>query len=269
MSRDMRTRAVRNAVSDATRDDATHASPPGRPLLGHAARIDEAWRHWLARMALLVAAALATFALTGAASAKGERPGLFDYYVLSLSWSPAYCADPRNARRDRKQCAPGRRLGFVVHGLWPQFRRGWPSECRQAQRFVPDEVIREVLDVMPSRGLVIHEWRKHGTCSGLSPRAYFALLERLFRQIAIPPAYRAPARSLRRTPRQIREDFYRANRDRGFRRESFAVVCSGRGDQALFRELRVCFTPTGRPSACGPNEQNRCRARLVTIPPVR
>ena len=242
---------------------------PGLRPHGAEARIPPAWRRWLARTALLLAAALATFAPAGPAMAKGERPGLFDYYVLSLSWSPTYCADPRNARRDRQQCAPGRRLGFVVHGLWPQFRRGWPSECRPAQRFVPDQVIREVLDVMPSKGLVIHEWRKHGTCSGLSPRAYFALLERLFRQITIPKPYVAPARPLRRSPRQIQEDFYRANRDKGFRRESFAVVCSGRGDRAVFRELRVCFTPTGRPSACGPNEQGRCRARVVTIPPVR
>ncbi len=256
-------------VTSVSRDGAERRHAKGRRLSETRARRDGPWRRWLHGAALLLAAVLAMVAPVGPAAAKGERPGLFDYYVLSLSWSPTYCADPRKARRDRQQCAPGRRLGFVVHGLWPQFRRGWPSECRPAERFVPDQVIREVLDVMPSKGLVIHEWRKHGTCSGLSPRAYFALLERLFRQITIPKAYVAPARPLRRSPRQIQEDFYRANRDKGFRRESFAVVCAGRGDRAVFRELRVCFTPTGRPSACGPNEQGRCRARLVTIPPVR
>lgn len=243
------------------------SAPAGERQAGPAAG---AVRRRLARvLAGLVMLLMLLAGVQEPARARGERPGLFDYYVLSLSWSPTYCADPRNARRDRRQCAPGRRLGFVVHGLWPQFRRGWPSECRPAERFVPDQVIREVLDVMPSRGLVIHEWRKHGTCSGLSPRVYFALLERLYRQITIPEPYVAPARPLRRSPRQIRMDFYRANRDKGFRPESFAVVCRGRGDRAVFTELRVCFTPTGRPSACGPNERNRCRARVVTIPPVR
>ncbi len=227
-------------------------------------------------MKRIIAGALAGLALLAArpstAPARGERPGLFDYYVLSMSWSPSFCMreDRRRSGRGRdtdRQCAPGRRLGFVLHGLWPQFRRGWPSDCRGAKRFVPDAVIREVLDVMPAKGLVIHEWRKHGTCSGLSPRAYFGLAEELFRRIRIPEAWRAPARPLKRTPEQIRAEFARANP--GFTREMFAPVCRGRGEKATFTELRVCFTPTGHPSRCGINERGRCRARIVTVPPVR
>ncbi len=221
------------------------------------------------RIASLLAGLALTFVQPAAAQARGERPGLFDYYVLSMSWSPSYClkAAGRRGGRDARQCAPGRRLGFVLHGLWPQFRRGWPSECRGAKRFVPDAVIREVLDVMPAKGLVIHEWRKHGTCSGLSPRAYFGLAEELFRSIRIPAAWRAPASPMKRTPERIRSEFARANP--GFPEDGFAPVCSGRGEKALFTELRVCFTPTGRPSRCGVNERNRCRARIVIVPPVR
>ena len=198
------------------------------------------------------------------------RAGLFDYYVLALSWSPTYCLEKGFKRRD-PQCAPGKMKGFVVHGLWPQFHKGWPGQCRTQYRFVPDAVIREVLDVMPSKGLVIHEWRKHGTCSGLSPRAYFALVEKLFRQVSIPPAYRRPTTPLKRAPEQIRQDFAAANRGKGFTRDSFAVVCSRRGrGEALLREVRVCFTPLGRPSRCGQNERRaQCRARVVVLPPVR
>ncbi len=222
-----------------------------------------------------IAGVLAGLALLAAqpstAPARGERPGLFDYYVLSLSWSPSYCMRAERQRRkrgrDNAQCAPGRRLGFVLHGLWPQFRRGWPSQCRGAKRFVPDAVIREVLDVMPAKGLVIHEWRKHGTCSGLSPRAYFDLAEELFRRIRIPEPWRASVKPLKRNPEQIRAEFARANP--GFTKDMFAPVCRGRGEKAIFTELRACFTPTGRPSRCGINERGLCRARLVTVPPVQ
>ena len=217
-------------------------------------------------------AALALSLASGAPSAlaRGERAGLFDYYVLAMSWSPTYCLERGNRRRD-DQCRPGAAKGFVLHGLWPQFRRGWPSECRGAKRFVPDAVIREVLDVMPSKGLVIHEWRKHGTCSGMSPRAYFGLAEKLFRMVRIPPAYQRPNQALKRAPAQIRREFAEVNREKGFTQDSFTVVCSGRGrGQALLKEVRVCFSPTGRPSRCGANEQrSQCRARVIIVPPVR
>ncbi len=205
--------------------------------------------------------------------ARNDAPGLFDYYVLSMSWSPTFCmrqASRGRLRRNDPQCRAGAGYGFVLHGLWPQFRRGWPSECRTKNRFVPDAVIRAVMDVMPAKGLVIHEWRKHGTCSGLSPRAYFNLAERLFRQVTVPQDYRAPRRPLKRTPQQIRRAFYNANRDHGFFAESFTVVCDRQDGQALLKEIRVCFTPTGRPSRCGMNEsRSACRARIVLIPPVR
>src|SRR4051812_19830847 len=44
----------------------------------------------------------------------------FDYYVLSLSWAPGFCANPSNASANPKECAPGTHLGFIVHGLWPE-----------------------------------------------------------------------------------------------------------------------------------------------------
>ena len=65
---------------------------------------------------------LAAFLLCAqAAQAKG-RPGEFDYYALALSWSPEHCAIKP---ADREQCS--RQLGFVLHGLWPQYQRGYPG----------------------------------------------------------------------------------------------------------------------------------------------
>ncbi len=90
-----------------------------------------------------------------------SAPGDFAYYLLSLSWSPAFClSSPGSA-----ECNGPRRYGFIVHGLWPQNERGWPEHC-DVHRDVPDDVVRGIADLMPARALVYHEWSAHGTCSG-------------------------------------------------------------------------------------------------------
>ena len=58
-----------------------------------------------------------------------NEPGKFDYYVLALSWSPSYCqaAQERAPNRAPDQQCSGRPFSFVVHGLWPQYERGFPA----------------------------------------------------------------------------------------------------------------------------------------------
>jgi ribonuclease I len=123
--------------------------------------------------------------------------GKFDYYALVLSWSPTHCSTPQG-EDDDMQCnrRDGKKYSFVLHGLWPQYTRGWPQDCRTPRRpFVPDAVINGMLDIMPSRGLIIHEYRKHGTCSGLDVQGYFTLSRQLFKAIRIPQS--TPIRSRR------------------------------------------------------------------------
>ena len=101
-------------------------------------------------------------------------PGQFDYYVLSLSWSPSFCETATgNARR--RQCGP-RPYSFVVHGLWPQYERGFPASCQVPPLRLDRKIVSNMLDLMPAPGLVFHEWDEHGTCSGLQPREYFDLV---------------------------------------------------------------------------------------------
>ena len=111
--------------------------------------------------------------LVPAARADAPKPDWFDYYVLALSWSPSYCAGEAG-QNDSQQCAPGRRFAFVIHGLWPQFAKGWPEYCATREAWVPQKLIEGMMDVMPSKKLIIHEWKKHGTCSGLSQADYFS-----------------------------------------------------------------------------------------------
>ena len=51
----------------------------------------------------------------------------FDFYVLALSWSPSYC-EAEGAEANQQQCKAARPYAFIVHGLWPQFERGFPRD---------------------------------------------------------------------------------------------------------------------------------------------
>lgn len=196
-------------------------------------------------------------------------PGEFDYYTLVLSWSPTHCATTERGKDDT-QCArdDGIRYGFVLHGLWPQYEKGYPERCYTRWKpFVPQQVINEVSDVMPSRGLIIHEYRQHGTCSGLRPQPYFALAEQIYRRINIPKRYRNPFETQVVSPRDVIGDFLQANPE--LRPDMIAVTCGGAGDRLL--DVRICVTRQGRPRPCGVNEQQGrlCRAGRVRLPPVR
>ena len=81
---------------------------------------------------LFPVAVLGTF--IGVADARRQNtPGQFDYYVLALSWSPSFCETATgNARR--QQCGV-RPFSFVVHGLWPQYERGFPESCLVLQYY--------------------------------------------------------------------------------------------------------------------------------------
>jgi ribonuclease T2 len=198
--------------------------------------------------------------------------GQFDYYMLVLSWSPTHCSEVEaeiESDRVDAQCAglKGRRYGFILHGLWPQYEKGYPERCPTAWRpFVPEPVIASLGDVMPSRGLVIHEYRTHGTCSGLLPAPYFALARRFFNRIRIPERHRNPFERQFLSPREVMGDFLQANP--GLKPGMIAITCGGPGNR--LREVRICMTKDGRPRPCGnANARQICRAGRMQVPPVR
>jgi len=195
--------------------------------------------------------------------------GEFDYYTLVLSWSPTECITSASGRDDA-QCArrDGKRYGFVLHGLWPQYATGYPEGCRLGRRpFVPEVVIDSVRDVMPRRGLVIHEYRTHGTCSGLRPAAYYRLARRLFKAIRIPKRYKNPFETQFVSPHQLKRELITLNP--WLQPDMIAVTCTRHAKQ--LKGVRICFNKSGQPRACGHNEAQRklCRANGVRVPPVR
>lgn len=186
-------------------------------------------------------------------------PGHFDYYVLALSWSPVYC---ERHPEDRQQCG-GRRYGFVLHGLWPQYAAGgYPATCPTHARLTP-EARASGAHVFPSEKLLVHQWRKHGTCSGLEPVQYFRTADTARRAIRLPPQLEPGSRTWRATA----EEVSRAIRDYNpsFARGSIAVVCSG----PELAEVRVCMTKDLQPLACGANVRDVCRKGRIRIPGAR
>lgn len=224
--------------------------------------------HSIARSRTLLAGllAVACLALAPFASARGPLPGQFDYYTLSLSWSPTYCGS-NAGQDDRQQCGPGRAYAFVVHGLWPQYAQGWPEDCSLREKWVPDDVIDAMLDIMPSKKLVIHEWKKHGGCSGLRMRQYFDLTRGLFGKLRIPARYLSPQAAVITTPEQLVSDFVKTNRD--LTADMLSVQCGNSRGAARLAELRVCFDKAGSFQSCGSNEKRQCRAEKLVLPPVR
>lgn len=215
------------------------------------------------RSLTLVLLFAATLAGTLAGQPRRTAPGKFDFYVLSLSWSPDYCASPAGTR-DRFQCAGPRKYGFVVHGLWPQFERGWPEACTTDPLNLPAALKKDVLEIMPSERLMRHEWNKHGTCSGLTSQRYFEGILATWANVRIPPELKAlTAAEVEFSPAEIERRFVGANP--GLRPNMLAVECGGR----FLKEVRVCFDKNLKFRACSPQVERACSLSKIIVRPIR
>lgn len=219
------------------------------------------------RSASFVAGILAAcLTVTGAsAGERGAQPGNFDFYVLALSWSPSYCA-VEGADANQQQCNGDEAYGFIVHGLWPQYEEGYPEFCRaRGPDRVPERLVRTMLDIMPSAGLIGHQWRKHGTCSGLGQQDYFALVRAARERVSVPSSFTDLEAAHRAKPQRLETRFIDANP--GLDANEVAVTC---GDGHL-REVRICMTPQLDFRACPEIDRRSCRLpeTLMPAPKVR
>lgn len=187
----------------------------------------------------------------------------FDFYVLALSWSPTFC-DSEAAGRNREQCGEDKDFGWVVHGLWPQNENGWPENCPTPEGSrVPERIGRTVMDIMPSMGLIGHQWRKHGSCSGLGMSDYFKLARQAHDAIRIPPELSGLESESRTSPQAVEAAFIRSNP--GLTRSAVAVTC----DRERVDEVRICLDRSLGFRACPEVDSRSCRRSDITIPPLR
>jgi ribonuclease T2 len=215
----------------------------------------------LVAVALFVGTAVSAFAQ----DRRQNTPGEFDYYVLSLSWSPTFCEEATergSGGRAQAQCG-GRPFSFVVHGLWPQYEHGFPEYCQRPSPRLERNVMLSMLDLIPAPGLIYNEWDKHGTCSGLNPRAYFDAVRKARAVVKIPEAYIEPERPLTVSPDEVEEAFVESNP--GLTREGIAVTC----DSRRLNEVRICLSKDFRFRDCAEIDRRACRRDKLQMPPVR
>lgn len=196
------------------------------------------------------------------AFADGERAGRFDYYILSLSWSPTWCALEGDAR-DSPQCDPDRDLGWVLHGLWPQYDRGWPEFCRTGERDPTRSETAAMADIMGTGGLAWYQWKKHGRCSGLAPDVYFGLARRAYDSVNRPVVLRHLDQPVRLPARVIEDAFLEANP--GWDRDMVTITCKA----GRIQEARICLSKDLDPVPCGADVVRDCRMRDALLDPIR
>jgi ribonuclease T2 len=197
-----------------------------------------------------------------AAARATDLPGQFDHWLFVLSWSPSYC-EAESDGGNPEQCASGRPYGFVVHGLWPQYARGWPEYCASADRRLAPAFVDEVFPLMPSRGLIRHQWEKHGTCSGLSPEAYFDRVREARRLIRVPDDLQRLYIDSMVSPAVIERMFRGINP--GMPANAISVTC----DRRRLREVRICLDRDFGYRACPAMESRACKSDWIRMPPVR
>jgi ribonuclease T2 len=208
------------------------------------------------------ALALAAFCCASPALAEGERAGDFDYYVLSLSWSAAWCALEGDARDD-PQCDDGRGLTFVLHGLWPQDENGWPSFCRTVEPDPTRGQTAAMADIMGGSGLAFYQWKKHGRCSGMSAEDYFRTARQAYASVVIPDLFERVDSPLTLPASVIEDAFLEANP--GLLRDQITITCQ----DGLIEEARICLTRELAPRRCGADVIRDCRLGDAILEPVR
>ena len=191
-----------------------------------------------------------------------DTAGDFDYYVLALSWTPNWCADEGDDRRDAR-CERGAGMGWGLHGLWPQYEKGWPSWCRTTHRDPTRAETAAMGQFMGSSGLAWHQWQKHGRCSGLSAQDYFVASARALGKVKLPPVFGEIEKPVKLPARVVEEAFLEANP--GFTREMVTVTCKDRAVQ----EVRICLTRDLQPRRCGADVIRDCTLKDARMDPVR
>ncbi|MGL4250000.1 MAG: ribonuclease T2 family protein [Aeromonas sp.] len=173
-----------------------------------------------------------------------------DYYALSMSWSPQYCAkvDPKS-KKHKFQCNLNK-FGFVVHGLWGQNSKA-TKKCEQprncAQTVVDIETVRKTLCIVPGVDLIQGEWQKHGTCTGMSSSLYFEKIRELWGTLNKPDMSKIVNKENQTTAGEIVKAFVEMNKAAGLTDDAVAVRVARKN---YLNEVLICYDTSFKFRAC-------------------
>ncbi|WFU17940.1 ribonuclease T2 [Bradyrhizobium sp. CB3481] len=218
----------------------------------------------ISRFLISLALVVVSVGMAAAQDSRQNTPGEFDFYVLALSWSPSFCeaaAERGNSGRSQVQCS--RPYSFVVHGLWPQYERGFPEYCQRPAPRLDRNIMTSMLDLMPAPGLIFNEWDKHGTCSGLGARGYFENIRKARAAVKIPEEFLQLSEEKTIAPGDLEAAFIKINP--GLSPAAISVTCSSR----RLSEVRICLSKDMQFHTCEEIDRRACRRDEVVMPPVR
>ena len=151
----------------------------------------------------------------------------------------------------------------MLHGLWPQQSSGGhPASCATPSHLTED-ARAYARTVFPSEKLIAHEWQKHGTCSGMTPKDYFKAADDARNAVRLPAQFEPGSRTQETTAREVSKAIREANPR--ITNSGLAVVCSG----PELSEVRICLSKDLQPMPCGRGVRNACRSGPIRVPGVR
>jgi ribonuclease T2 len=196
------------------------------------------------------------------AAGDNDRAGDFDYYVLALSWSPTWCAIEGDAR-NAPQCDASRDLGWVLHGLCPQYRQGWPAYCQSPYQQPSRAMTGHMADIMGTGSLALYQWKKHGSCAGLPPEQYFAQARRAYDAVTRPEVFRHLDKTVRLPAAVVERAFLEANPT--LEPDMLTITCR----EGRIQEARLCLSKALRPVHCGRDIAQDCKLGDALFSPIR
>ena len=122
---------------------------------------------------------------------------------------------------------------------------------------------RDMADIMGTSGLAWYQWKKHGSCTGLSAPAYYALARKAHTRITRPPVFRKLSKPIKLPASVVEEAFLKANPD--LEPDMLTITCrAGR-----IQEARLCLSKSLTPVTCGRDVVQDCRMKDALFDPVR
>ncbi len=204
----------------------------------------------------LLAFQIAALGIANSAFAEHES-GVFDYYILALTWNSGWCEIEGN-RKNAPQCDQSR--DFTLHGLWPQYKEGWPEYCQSARANPSRAETRRQSGLYGTSGSAWHQWNKHGRCTDMNYQEYYARSKTLIDEFQTPRIFFEVNQALDVTPEVIESAIIEANPD--LTADGISVICKN----GFFTEARICLDRNFEPTSCLGRAANDCSYSPTLLP---